>query len=80
MIRYYFQMLMEEFIFIQVKEILLRIPEFPNQTRGVLWESSNRSANVFMAWNTEQMDVYVYHPERLSGTHRTSKIGLRRYF
>jgi len=51
----------------------LRIPEFPTQTRGVLWESSSRSANVFMAWSTEQMDVYVYHPERLSGKNAFSK-------
>ena len=46
---------------------MLRIPDFPVHHRGVVWESGRRGCNVFVAWNDEKCDVFVFHQERLSG-------------
>lgn len=54
-------------VFVQVKEILLRIPDFPVHHRGLLWESASRTNNIFVTWSEEKADVFVYHAERLTG-------------
>lgn len=48
--------------------MLLRIPDFPVHQRGLLWESVSRTSNVFIVWNEEKLDVFVYHSERLTGS------------
>ena len=54
--------------FLQVKERLLRIPKLAVHQKGVLWESTAFTKNVFISWNSETIDVLVYHAERLSGS------------
>ncbi|EFX73748.1 hypothetical protein DAPPUDRAFT_324995 [Daphnia pulex] len=56
------------YLYSPVKEILLRIPDFPVHHRGLLWESASRISHVFVAWSDEKLDVFVYHAERLTGS------------
>ncbi|KZS07049.1 Outer segment 6 [Daphnia magna] len=56
------------YLYSPVKEILLRIPDFPVHHRGLLWESASQINHVFVAWSDEKLDVYVYHAERLTGS------------
>lgn len=63
--------------FTQVKEMLLRIPDFPVHQRGLLWESASRTSNVFIAWNDTKLDIFVYHSERLTGLPSTYSESLK---
>nr|CAD7443869.1 unnamed protein product [Timema bartmani] len=58
----------EGYIYNPVTDELLRIPEFPPNSMGVLWDSLAQDRNVFVVFDNSTIVTYIHAKDSLSGS------------
>nr|CAD7410647.1 unnamed protein product [Timema poppensis] len=58
----------EGYIYNPVTDELLRIPEFPPNSMGVLWDSLAQDRNVFVVFDNSTIVTYIHVKDSLSGS------------